>query len=89
VYAAEGSAHRVQHLASDGHALRTFPLDCEPQYVALVGDWLDLTCGAGLLSINSVGGYQQPGRQLGEDQVRVGHQRAAEGEPNQTGMATP
>jgi glucose/arabinose dehydrogenase len=27
--------------------------------VALVGDWLDVTCGAGLLSINTAAGYVQ------------------------------
>jgi sugar lactone lactonase YvrE len=59
VYAAEASAHRIQQLAADGHALRTFELDCEPQYVVLAGDWLDATCGAGLLSINTAAGYRQ------------------------------
>jgi sugar lactone lactonase YvrE len=53
LYAEEFSAHRIQHLAADGHVLRTFDLDCEPQYAALVGDWLDVTCGAGLLSLNT------------------------------------
>jgi len=62
VYAAEFSAHRIQHLAPDGHALGAYPLDCEPQYVVVAGDWLDVTCGATLLSINIVGGYLQRSR---------------------------
>jgi sugar lactone lactonase YvrE len=82
-YAAEASAHRIQHLAPDGHALRTFPLDCEPQYVVLVGDWLDLTCGAGLLSINTVGGYLQRTRVIAGD-AHFGHPRGLTYAPDGT-----
>jgi DNA-binding beta-propeller fold protein YncE len=67
VYAAEASAHRVQQLGADGHALRVWNVDCEPQYVALTGDWVDVTCGATLLSI-FVGwgnGYVQRSRLFG------------------------
>jgi hypothetical protein len=82
-YAAEASAHRIQHLAPDGHALRTFALDCEPQYVALTGDWLDLTCGAGLLSINTVGGYLQRTRVVAGD-AHFGHPRGLTYAPDGT-----
>jgi len=64
VYAAEFSAHRIQHLAADGHVLRTMDVGCEPQYVALTGSWLDVTCGAGLLSINTDRWYLQRTRMV-------------------------
>ncbi len=83
VYAAEASAHRVQHLAPDGHAVRTFPLDCEPQYVALAGDWLDVTCSATLLSINTVGGYVQRSR-LVDATAHFGHPRGLTYAPDGT-----
>jgi sugar lactone lactonase YvrE len=59
VYAAEFSAHRIQHLAADGQPLGTFDLDCEPNYVALSGDWLDVTCGPALVSFNTATGARQ------------------------------
>jgi sugar lactone lactonase YvrE len=83
VYVAEFSAHRIQHLAPDGHALRTFPVDCEPQYVALAGDWLDVTCGAGVLSINTVGWYLQRTRIVAGN-VRFEHPRGLTYAPDGT-----
>ena len=64
VYAAEFSAHRIQHLAADGNVLRIMDLGCEPQYVALTGSWLDVTCGAGILSINTDRWYLQRTRMV-------------------------
>jgi hypothetical protein len=67
VYAAESSAHRVQHLGPDGQPLDAWDLDCEPQYVALSSDWLDVTCGSTLLSIfvGPGGSYVQRTRIVG------------------------
>jgi sugar lactone lactonase YvrE len=74
VYAAEASAHRIQHLAADGHVLRTFELDCEPQYAVLSGEWLDVTCSSTLFSLNTNGWYRQRSR-INDGNSPLGHPR--------------
>jgi hypothetical protein len=83
IYAAEASAHRIQHLAPDGKVVRTFDVNCEPQYAVLDGDWLDVTCGAGLVSFNISGGYKQ-GIRLVDSNTQFGHPRGLTYAPDNT-----
>jgi hypothetical protein len=63
IFAAESSNQDVQELDSQGNFVRAFNLKCSPQYMALDGAWLDVTCeGKGLVSVNTrtgdVRGYE-------------------------------
>jgi outer membrane protein assembly factor BamB len=53
IYAAESSGQRVQQLDAAGHFVRSFELDCSPLYLASNGDWVDVSCSRGLVSINT------------------------------------
>ncbi|HKP52807.1 MAG TPA: SMP-30/gluconolactonase/LRE family protein [Chloroflexia bacterium] len=62
IYAAEGSEHRVQQMDQSGKFVRDFKLECTPQYMAVNGEWLDLTCHPNILSINKQTGHVQSAR---------------------------
>jgi sugar lactone lactonase YvrE len=74
IYAAEHSSHRVQQLDSEGRFVRKLDLKCNPEYVAIRGDWLDVTCGNRLLSIHRQGWYLRRSR-LADDSSPLGSPR--------------
>ncbi len=53
VYASEYSSRRVHHMNRDGSFIRKFDLPCQPWYMAREGEWVDITCGSGVVSINT------------------------------------
>jgi len=60
IYASESSPPiRVQQIDRTGKFVRDFKLECSPQFITTTGDWLDLSCSAGLISINKVTGKVQ------------------------------
>lgn len=68
VYAAETSSRRIQQLDAKGSFVRAFDLSCNPEYITINGDWLDASCGNGLVSINKKTGNIQHSRiQKGKD----------------------
>lgn len=58
IYAAEGS-NRVQKLDPAGSFLGSYELGCQPRFMALNGEWLEIGCGSKLLSINNKTGSTQ------------------------------
>ena len=62
IYAAESSANRVQQLDAHGRFIRVYDLECAPQHLALHGDWIDVTCSTGLVSIDRRSGNIQLSR---------------------------
>jgi hypothetical protein len=62
IYAAESSANRVQLLDARGRFVRSFDLDCSPQHLAVRGNWVDVTCGVGVVSIRRSTGDVQLSR---------------------------
>ncbi len=60
IYASESSPPiRVQQIDRSGKFVRDFKLECSPQFITTTGDWLDLSCSSGLISINKVTGKVQ------------------------------
>jgi hypothetical protein len=59
IYAAESSAQRVQRIGADGKFVRDYDLPCQPMYVVSSGDWLEVSCGSGIFSINKLSGKVQ------------------------------
>jgi streptogramin lyase len=59
VYVAESSGQRVQVLDAQGRFVRSYPLDCSPFYPAVQGEWVDVSCSRGLVSINTRTGEVQ------------------------------
>ena len=59
MYAAEISFQRVQKLGPDGKFLGKYDLKCTPAYVAINGDWLDISCNNGIVSVNKKSGEIQ------------------------------
>jgi outer membrane protein assembly factor BamB len=59
IYAAESSAHRVQRLDAEGKFVRDYELPCQPMYLVSAGDWLEVSCGQGIFSINKATGTLQ------------------------------
>lgn len=72
VYIAEGSARRVQEMRPNGSFVRDYELPCEPMYLALSGDWLDVTCGSNIFSINRQAGSVQWSRPSEESEPLQG-----------------
>jgi len=56
IYAAEISFQRVQKLRSDGTFVQKYDIKCSPNKLAISGDWIDVTCDKGLVSINKASG---------------------------------
>jgi hypothetical protein len=67
IYAADVANRQVVQVAPDGHFAQRYPLDCGPWYIAADGDWLEVSCGAGVLSINTQTGTVQPSRVDGDN----------------------
>ena len=42
-----------------GHFVRSYELSCSPLYLASNGDWVDVSCSRGLVSINTKTGDVQ------------------------------
>jgi hypothetical protein len=65
IYAAEISFQRVQKLAPDGTFLDKYDIRCTPAYIAINGDWLDISCDKGLISVNKKSGNIQQSNVVG------------------------
>ncbi|HET6313428.1 MAG TPA: SMP-30/gluconolactonase/LRE family protein [Chloroflexia bacterium] len=59
IYAAESSANRVQRLDAEGKFVRDYDLPCQPMYLVSAGDWLEVSCGQSIFSINKATGVVQ------------------------------
>ena len=59
VYVSDIGSQLVHHMAPDGSFIRKFDLPCQPWYIAINGDWLDVTCDRGMVSINRQSGHIQ------------------------------
>jgi outer membrane protein assembly factor BamB len=59
IYAAESSAGRVQRLDAEGQFVRDYDLPCQPMYLLSAGDWLEVSCGPSIFSINKATGVVQ------------------------------
>lgn len=66
LYIAETSNQVVQHLDSKGQFVRKFALSCAPQYLAISGDWVDVTCNKGIFTINKKSGQVQASEVAGD-----------------------
>jgi hypothetical protein len=53
IYAGELGPRRVNAFSLDGHFIRSYDIACIPWYLALAGDWLDVSCDQGIVSINT------------------------------------
>jgi hypothetical protein len=53
IYAAETSANRVLAFDSSGKVVRTYDVACSPHQLVQTGRWIDVTCGTGLISIDT------------------------------------
>jgi streptogramin lyase len=60
IFAAESSNMRVQEMKPGGDYVRSFQLNCQPNYMAAEGDWIDVSCpGKGITTLNTrTGGAQ-------------------------------
>ena len=65
LFLAESSARRVHRLDADGGGRRAFELECEPRYLAPRDDWLEVSCGNGLLALHASRGELQRSRYTG------------------------
>jgi streptogramin lyase len=52
VYAGELGFERVHQRDRAGRSSRAYDVKCQPWYMAINGDWLDLSCHTGVVSIN-------------------------------------
>jgi DNA-binding beta-propeller fold protein YncE len=52
IYVAEQGFARLQKLDREGNFVKSINLACKPMHVLLSGDFLDMTCDAGLVSLN-------------------------------------
>ncbi|MFL5734679.1 MAG: SMP-30/gluconolactonase/LRE family protein [Chloroflexia bacterium] len=59
IYAADVSKKQVVRVSEDGHFTERYNLHCSPWYIAPSGDWLDVSCDRGLVSINTRTGNLQ------------------------------
>jgi hypothetical protein len=66
IFAAEMTTNSVQELDASGRFVRAYDLACSPQQLVEHGDWIDATCGSGLISIDVKSGTVQQSR-LGAD----------------------
>jgi hypothetical protein len=56
IYASEISFQRVQRLRPDGSFVAKYDIGCAPSNLAIAGEWVDVTCEKGLVSINKKSG---------------------------------
>ena len=56
IFAAETSEGRIQQIDSEGKFVRAYDLRCSPLFIAGEGDWLDVSCGNKLISLNKATG---------------------------------
>jgi hypothetical protein len=82
MYAGEISFQRVQKLAPDGTFLEKYDLKCTPAYVVISGDWLDVSCEKGLVSINKKSKDMQQSTVEGEGPQLVAPQGMVYGPDN-------
>jgi DNA-binding beta-propeller fold protein YncE len=61
VFAAD-SFNRIQHLDAQDKLLYEYDLKCHPIHMVMSGDWIETTCGSGVLSINTKERRVQLGR---------------------------
>jgi len=60
VFAAESSNMQVQEMKPGGDYVRSFRLDCQPNYMAAQGSWIDVSCpGQGIITLNTGTGSTQ------------------------------
>lgn len=59
VYVSDSGFNRLQQLDPNGNYVRSFDLKCKPWHIALNGDWLDVTCDRGMVSVNKTSGALQ------------------------------
>jgi hypothetical protein len=62
LFVAEQGYSRVQELKPDGEFVRSHNLNCQPWYLVINGDWVDISCAKGIYSLNKKTGTLQPSR---------------------------
>jgi hypothetical protein len=59
IFALENGNALIYEIAPDGQTLRRYNPECRPIHATTSGDWVDVSCENGLVSINTKGNYLQ------------------------------
>lgn len=59
LFAADNGVQQVQQIDANGSFVRKFDLGCKPMQMAMNGDWIDIGCDNGLVSLNKKTGAVQ------------------------------
>ncbi|HKP51705.1 MAG TPA: SMP-30/gluconolactonase/LRE family protein [Chloroflexia bacterium] len=61
VYVVETSERSVHRFDKEGNLTKKYDLKCDPMFAAISGNWMEVSCGTNLISVNIKDGSSQSG----------------------------